>query len=81
MDDARFEVSSHPVRPLGGQQAGSVPMAIMVKHKATGTTAICSHERSQHKNRNAAFNMVKWGLHVLEWPLDSEPQPVTPTKE
>jgi protein subunit release factor A len=46
----------------GGQHAGSPTMVITVRHIPTGIKASCGLERSQHKNRMIAMEMVQYAL-------------------
>lgn len=48
-------------RPPGGQHVGS-ESGIKVTHLPTGLTAICRTERSQHRNRSIALDMLLGGL-------------------
>ena len=47
---------------LGGQQAGMPSSAIRVTHIPTGTVAQVGFNRSQHKNKMIAFEMIEWAL-------------------
>jgi len=51
--DIRIDV--YPPPPEGGMQTGKMHVGIKVTHKPTGITITCEHERSQHKNRDAAL--------------------------
>lgn len=57
------------IRPdrIGGQHVGSVHNGVRVKHKPTGICAECEAERSQHRNRAVATEMVEWGLLSIGW--------------
>lgn len=53
-----IRVSSYPLRPPGGQQAGSPPLGVEIEHLPSGTVArVCTH-RSQHVNRTIAMDMI-----------------------
>ena len=45
----------------GGQQAG-VRTGVKITHLPTGLIAICETERSQHRNRQIAHDMLLGGL-------------------
>jgi peptide chain release factor 2 len=45
----------------GGQQAG-VRCGVKITHIPTGLIAICETERSQHRNRQIAHDMLLGGL-------------------
>lgn len=51
----------------GGQQAGLPATSVRVTHTPTGLMAQCGIERSQHKNRTTAIEMVQWGLVTIGW--------------
>lgn len=53
-----LEVSAYPLRPPGGQQVGTMPMGVEVRHKPTGLVARCQSDRSQHINRTIAMDMI-----------------------
>jgi len=46
----------------GGQQAGIPESSIRVTHEPTGIMAQYGEERSQHKNKQIAMEMIEWGL-------------------
>jgi len=47
--------------PPGGQHAG-VRSGVKITHIPTGLTAICETERSQHRNKQIAMDMILGGL-------------------
>lgn len=61
------------VRPpsIGGQHVGTFNYPIRVTHVPTGLRAECGWERSQHKNRKIAMEMVEWALIQLAVPYQS----------
>lgn len=60
MTDEDFKVEL--VRPApGGQQVGT-PSRIRVTHLPSGLVAECETERSQHRNRQIAMDMILGGL-------------------
>lgn len=64
-----FEISAINPNPPGGQQAGVPNYHVKVLHKPTGIYAVCMAERSQHKNRKVAMDMVEYGLASMGWKL------------
>ncbi len=48
-------------RPRGGQHVGT-DTGIRVTHLPTGLTAECKNDRSQHRNRLVALDMLLGGL-------------------
>lgn len=60
----RYEV--WPPRQTSGQICGPGPQGIKATHYSggypSGIEACCTTERSQHKNKNIAQEMVEWAL-------------------
>lgn len=65
--DKDFEVSLVNPPTIGGQHVGVPRSHVKVQHVPTGIYAVCSSERSQHKNRSVAMAMVQYGLAELGW--------------
>ncbi len=51
-----------PVVPVGGQHVGTGPNGVKITHLPTGLVAMCDTERSQHRNRTIALDMIMGGL-------------------
>ncbi|MCD5385140.1 peptide chain release factor 1, partial [Candidatus Gracilibacteria bacterium] len=49
----------------GGQHANKADSAVHLKHIPTGIVVLCSDGRSQHKNREKAFNIMRSKLSIL----------------
>lgn len=49
----------------GGQHANKADSAVHLKHLPTGLIVLCSDWRSQHKNREKAFAIMRSKLHIL----------------
>lgn len=54
-------IEIYPPRSLGGQHVGTRP-GVKVTHIPTGLVAICETERSQHRNKQIALDMLMGGL-------------------
>jgi peptide chain release factor 2 len=55
-------VEAWPPRPTGGQHVGGGPSGVKIVHTPSGLTAICDTDRSAHRNRNIAMDMILGGL-------------------
>jgi peptide chain release factor 2 len=61
-----FLIEPYPLVRAGGQHVGIVSSAIQVTHIPTQLTVICSHKRSQVRNKNFALQMIEYGLTLLD---------------
>jgi protein subunit release factor A len=57
-----LEIAAHNPRPPGGQHVGAGPVGVRVTHLPTGITAIVDWERSQHRNKLIAIDMIEAAL-------------------
>ena len=63
----QFKVECWPPRQTGGQVVGSGPCGVKVTHIPTGAEAVSIYERSQHKNKMIAKEMIEWALAAYRW--------------
>jgi protein subunit release factor A len=73
MDDRPLKVEVFPVRERGGQHVYPEPMWVKVTDEATGLSAACCSERSQHRNRAVALAMLEYGAAELGLTLAAPP--------
>lgn len=62
IDLADLQIEPWPPQNVGGQQVGLTMMGVKITHLPTGLVAICGTERSQHRNRDIALDMLLGGL-------------------
>ncbi len=66
LDENELEMTFTCASGPGGQHVNKVATAVRIKHVPSGITVHCQSERSQHKNRRMAENILKSKLFQLE---------------
>jgi peptide chain release factor 2 len=64
--DADLEIETYKAGGAGGQHVNKTESAVRIRHLPTGVVAACQNERSQHRNRKMAMQMLKAKLLRLE---------------
>lgn len=67
IDPKDLKIESYSMRSAGGQHVG-VQNGVKITHLPTGLVAICETERSQHRNKGIAMDMILGGLTSPRFP-------------
>lgn len=55
-------IETYPPRQRGGQHCGFSGSGVQITHLPSGLIAIAKHNRSQHRNKAVALDMILAGL-------------------